>query len=317
LEDNAGIIFPGMVIKDVYHEGVKRSYRVLTVNGSSKAVVKWDYSSSVKIRTKDEIMYENLQIRTLPKLEIEDIKGIDQALQKLNAFLRNFNRKFKITWAQRSCAVLLHGSHGTGKTFIMDKVASTGWGKVYRIESDAKPSVIREEFVKARLNQPSIIIIDELDDMVRASNVAKVLGQELDNLISDHPADSLPKVLVMAASLDISSIPMPLRDEGRFETAVTLPLPDSTARRAILKHMAPPLDPKNRDETLERLGDRTHAYTAKDLKSLLRQACYFAEERSGEFGGMLDLGTLLKKLLEVGLYHYLVSLCVVQFSGII
>lgn len=39
------------------------------------------------------------------------------------------------------------------------------------------------------------------------------------------------------------------------------------------------LDPKLRDATLDKLGDRTHAYTADDLESLVNRACDIAEQR--------------------------------------
>ncbi len=39
------------------------------------------------------------------------------------------------------------------------------------------------------------------------------------------------------------------------------------------------IDPNSRDELLDKLGDRTHAYTAEDLVSLLDTACEIAEEK--------------------------------------
>jgi len=273
-----------MVFKDMSHMNIKRSFRVETVNNSPTGVVKFDDRqvnsvSSVKILSLDELIGKDLVIRTLPKLEVVGIHGIDQALEKLNDFLDDLNWKFKMTWPRRSCAVLLHGGHGTGKTFLLNKLASTGWGKVHRIDSDARPSAIRETFQNATRAQPSIIIIDELEFMVSASNIAKVLGEELDQLVAEHPVDSLPKVLVVAATLDVGVIPKSLRGRGRFETDVMLPVPDSTARKAILKSLAPPVSPMDHHEVLDKLGDRTHAYTAEDLVALLQRSCYIAEKR--------------------------------------
>ena len=221
------------------------------------------------------------------RLEVVDIAGIDQALKKLNRFLSNFDREFKYTWAQRSCAALLHGGHGTGKTFILNKIAKTGWGKVYKIDQDAKAATIRTVFKDAKLSQPSIIIMDDFESLVSKDDsvshgITVALGEELDNLIESHSANSLPRILVIAATREPGSIPMSLKKRGRFRTDIALPVPDAAARKRILKSLAPPLRPEFKDEILDKLGDRTHAYTAEDLVSLLDAACEIAEEKAEE-----------------------------------
>jgi len=58
-----------------------------------------------------------------------------------------------------------------------------------------------------------------------------------------------------------------------------LPIPDKSARKAILKSMDLPIHPELKESVLDRVGDRTHAYTAGDLDDLLEQA-YFISEKS-------------------------------------
>ncbi len=219
-------------------------------------------------------------------LQVVNIAGIDQALKKLNRFLSNFDRQFKFTWAQRSCAVLLHGGHGTGKTFLLNNIVGTGWSKsIFRLENDAKLSNVRSTFRDAKLNQPSIIVLDDLESLVskedaRSSDIAGALGEELDILSQSHSGNSLPRVLVIATALNSSNIPMSLKKRGRFRTEIPLPIPDVAARKAILKTLEPPLHPDSREEILNKLGDRTHAYTAEDLVALLDAACEIAEEKA-------------------------------------
>ncbi|KAE8442096.1 hypothetical protein EG329_003854 [Mollisiaceae sp. DMI_Dod_QoI] len=278
-------IFPGMTFKNLSLRGPRRTFVIDFVNGKPSGLGKYAEDSSVKISSLVNSPVQPEPSGRSAQLEVVDVAGIDQALKKLNRFLSNFDRQFKFTWAQRSCAVLLHGGHGTGKTFIMDKVARTGWAKnVIRLENDTKPATIRTIFKNAKLDQPSIIVIDELEAIVSkedslSQSLAKALGEELDNLALSGSGTSLPRVLVMAATLDISSIPMSLRKRGRFQTDILLPIPDATARKAILNSLSPPIHPDSRDEVLHRLGDRTHAYTAEDLVSLLDAACEIAEDR--------------------------------------
>ena len=56
-------------------------------------------------------------------------------------------------------------------------------------------------------------------------------------------------------------------------------MPDATSRKAILRSFSIPTQKEKRDEIVHRLGDRTHAYTARDLRSLLNTARDIAEEK--------------------------------------
>ncbi|KAH8667548.1 putative ATPase family gene 2 protein [Tricladium varicosporioides] len=281
----AEVLFAGMIFKNISANGPKRTFVVNFVNDRPTGQGKYDENDTVVTISQQASNGSQPQVNSAsPKLEIVNLAGIDQALKKLNRFLSNFDRQFKFTWAQRSCAALLHGGHGTGKTFLIEKIIATGWGRVLRIESDFKTPAIRSVFKDARMSQPVIIVIDELETLVskedsQSQQIARVLGEELDNL-SGGKKESLPRILVIASTLNASSIPMSLKKRGRFRTDISLPIPDAAARKAILRSLSPPLQPENQSEVLEKLGDRTHAYTAEDLVSLLDTACELAEEKA-------------------------------------
>jgi AAA family ATPase len=274
-----------MTFKNLSLRGPKRTFIVDFINGKPTGLGQYHEDSSVKISTRGDNNSPPKINGSPPRLEVIDIAGIDQALTKLNRFLRNFDREFKFTKAQRSCAVLLHGGHGTGKTFLLDKIVNTGWAKnIIRVEDDAKPATIRTAFTSAHLDQPSIIVIDKLESIVSkddtlSNSSTKALGEEIDNLTPSPGAKSLPRVLVIAATLDPSSIPMSLKRRGRFQTEIQLPIPDAAARKAILNSLDPQIHPDVKDEMVTKLGDRTHAYTAEDLATLLDAAYDLAEER--------------------------------------
>ncbi|RDW77025.1 AAA family ATPase-like protein [Coleophoma cylindrospora] len=275
----AEIIFPGMSFKNLSLRGPRRSFKVESVNGKTNGVAKFETASSVRIASQEDVVAET-QVIGSAKLSLINIAGIDQALSKLNRFLKNFDKQFELPWGPRSCAVLVHGGHGSGKSFILDKIASTGWGKVHKIRSDAKPDAIRSVFKDARMSQPSIVLIDKLDSLLSKDGTGDALGEELDNLASTCTT-SMSRVIVAAATLDASTVPLDLRSETRFNTEIVLPVPDATARKQILKSLAPPVQPESYDEILESLGDRTHAYTARDLVSLLVEARNIAEDKLG------------------------------------
>lgn len=266
-----------MTFKNISLAGSKRTFIVDSVNGTPLGHGTFDRKvTSVKISSSVLQPDQPLTNGVLPRLKLVDIAGIDLALEKLNDFLRDFQRKSPIVQQRRSCGVLLHGSHGTGKTLIIDKIIGTGWGKVHRIKRDTKSAAIRSIFKEARQSQPSIIAIDNLEFLVSredsvSETTAEVLEEELDGLVAGSPS-ILPRVLVVAATLNANRIPVSLRKAGRFREDILLPVPDAAARKQILKSLAPPLKPDGSQDILEKLGERTHAYTAEDLHNLLDEA---------------------------------------------
>jgi len=238
-------------------------------------------TSRVKIIDEHDEALEPVSDGPRPKLHVSGIAGVDQALKKLNDFLADFNTVEKTSpdWGRRACGVLLHGANGSGKTLLLDKIAQTGWGKVFRIEADTKLQSIRDAFKEARLSAPSIIVVDDLDTVVasepgKPSPASKLLGEEMDRLSLDSP-----KIIVAAATAAPSSIPRPLRKRGRFTTEILLPIPDADARKQILRSLAPQDSSDAQRALLDRLGDRTHAYTPEDLGLLLDEACAVARRR--------------------------------------
>lgn len=269
----------------------KRTFEVFSIQGSRSGVARYsgDVSSPIKIATIAEISGAALAASNVEQkpLQVVNIAGIDQALGKLNEFLNDFNRQFRFTKVRRSPAVLLHGGSGTGKTFLLDKIASTEWGKVRKIDRKTKPSEVQRIFNESKINQPSIILIDDLESVVTKGgepllDVTEAICEGLEDLVRDHPTTSLPQVLVAAATSDILKVPASLRMLGRFATSIALPVPDAAARKAILKSLDPQMCPKTRDEILDELGERTHAYTARDLVLLINEAQCFAEKRLHE-----------------------------------
>lgn len=224
-----------------------------------------------------------------PNLEVRGIAGVDLALKKLNDFLAEFNtvEKSEPNWGQRACGLLLHGANGVGKSLILDKVAACGWGRVFRIETDTKVASIRDCFKEARLSAPSIILIDDLDQLAsseanKLSPACKALSEEMDRISTDSPQ---PKIVILAATTSLPSIPRQLRKRGRFTTDILLSIPDIDARKAILRSLAPQDLPIHILNLLAKLGERTHAYTPEDLALLLDAACSISRRRHRLEGG--------------------------------
>ncbi len=271
-----------MIFKHISVRGVKRSFKVESINGGPTDIGKFDKTSSVSISTSTlEINHTDV---ALPILDI-DIPGIGQALEQLNGFLHDFSDPIQFSEEEeRECAVLIHGSRGTGKTYVIDKVIGTGWAKkIFRVYEDTPPSSLPTIFRDAKLSSPSIIALDDFESLFENEDKAtrafkRILGEELDRLGKDQRGSGL-RVLVIAATMDSTKIPSELRKFGRCRTEIALPVPDAVSRKAILRSCHPPFHPDNYEETLNKLGDHTHASTAEDLKSLLKRARRLARKR--------------------------------------
>lgn len=135
-------------------DGPKRTFVVSLIDGVANGLGQY---SGCEVKISNQALGDAQLLATslkLPPLQVANIAGIDQALEKLNGFLSEFTMDFAFPWAHRSGAVLLHGGHGSGKTFLLNKIAATNWGKVYRIKrKDAKPAAIEKVFNEAKYVQ--------------------------------------------------------------------------------------------------------------------------------------------------------------------
>jgi AAA family ATPase len=274
---------------EVSLKGPKRSFIVESFTNDGKTVpctmVRFGGCTSVKIAGEENSVMPDIPDGPRPVLQIPNVAGIERALIKLNEFLADFDdeQTTEPAWGQRSCGVLLHGAHGTGKSLILKKISDTGWGKVFNISTPTKSTDVQHVFKNARQAQPSVIIIDDIDAIVSkenssSSDIFRVLGEEMDSLTIDNPGDA-PKIVVVAATSVPNEVSRSLRKRGRFTTEILLPLPGVDARKRILRALAPSASTDDQLALLDRLGDRTHAYTAEDLGLLLDESCRVARRR--------------------------------------
>ncbi|KAG7103803.1 ATPase family gene 2 protein like [Verticillium longisporum] len=147
-----------------------------------------------------------------PTLIVPDIPGLAAESKKLNDFLRGFNAPFLHPRHRRSCGIAIHGGHGTGKSNLLDVVAATKWGTVFR----------------AKAQRPSIILIDDLHaligkDRANSSTIIFKLGQQLDELAEEASTHgALPKVA----------------RSTRFQLNIALPIPNLAGREQLVAYLA-------------------------------------------------------------------------------
>ena len=218
----------------------------------------------------------------------DDVAGIDEAraeLVEIVDFLQNPER-YRRLGGRIPKGVLIVGAPGTGKTLLAKAVA--GEAKVPFFSLSGSDFVemfvgvgaarVRDLFVQAQAQAPSIIFIDELDALGRSRSAGSVMGgheereQTLNQLLAEMDGFDTQKGLIILAATNRPEILDPaLLRPGRFDRKVVVDRPDLKGREQILRvhargvTLAPDVD-------LVAIAARTPGFVGADLANLVNEA---------------------------------------------
>lgn len=172
---------------------------------------------------------------------IEDVK---EELEEIIDFLRS-PKKYKNFGAKMPRGVLLVGPPGVGKTMIAKAVAGEADVPFYyqsgasfvQIYVGMGAKRVRELFIQAKRNAPSIIFIDEIDAVGRARGANRNDEREatLNQLLTEMDGfEDSSGVVVVAATNKIEVLDSALLRSGRFDRRIFVDLPNISEREAIL-----------------------------------------------------------------------------------
>jgi len=207
--------------------------------------------------------------------------------------------------------VLLHGSPGTGKTHTIRYLLGQLPGVTVVVISGHALRWIAEACSVARLLQPSVVVIEDVD--LIAEERGHRPGQhpllfQLLNEMDGLGEDANVTFLLTTNRPDLLETALAARP-GRIDHAAELPLPDADARRKLIALYQGSLVLELSD--LEAVITRTDGVTASFLKELLRRAALFAAEAEPAVNGDGDhprgplrvtdahMGAALYQLLDV------------------
>ncbi|TWU72723.1 AAA+-type ATPase [Metarhizium rileyi] len=292
--ERADLIFPGMVFEGVNINKLRRTFEVVSVNSHTDNIAKFKLSSStIRILTEGEDADAEAEAETVSggDLVVTGVPGLAAQVSTINRFLKGFTRPFWVRDERESCGFALHGGHGTGKTFILQKIADTRWGRPFWIKPSDKLATIRETFKQAHTLQPSMILIDGLEDLIakdrpNRDSVIDAIGEELDALSAEATArNALPQVVVVTTCLDyMTDVPAKLQKRSRFRENIALPIPRASERLEILNFFDPPVLPAEKRACLDSVAQKTHAYNGDDLANLVLNAKKILGNRLDEEG---------------------------------
>ncbi|EDU51204.1 Cell division cycle protein 48 [Pyrenophora tritici-repentis] len=209
------------------------------------------------------------------RLKSDGIGGLSEHITTINqelAFLSDSLPHLRNRHLLGTAAFLLHGPEGTGKSLLLDRLADCPWQEVYRINPVTHPKgqakAISDIFNDARENQPSLIIMDNLDRLLdKAESLVNTLRIELATLEG-------AQVVVAAAARSIYDVDSSLRTAAAFMIELELLPPNAKQREDIVRQVLGPTC-NTADVDFTALAERSHGFVGRDIASL----CRFARRR--------------------------------------
>ena len=229
------------------------------------------------------------------KVRFSDVAGLKEEKEEVSElidFLKN-PKKFQRLGARIPKGVLLVGPPGTGKTLLAKAVAGEANVPFYFISGSdfvelfvgVGASRVRDMFKEAKRNAPCLIFIDEIDAVGRQRGSGIGGGhdereQTLNQLLTEMDGFGANEGIIIIAATNRPDVLDPaLLRPGRFDRQVTVNLPDTEEREAILKvHAKNKII--NKDVNLNNLSLRTPGFSGADLENLLNEAALLAVRRN-------------------------------------
>ncbi|MFZ2521887.1 MAG: ATP-dependent zinc metalloprotease FtsH [Minisyncoccia bacterium] len=246
------------------------------------------------------------------RVTFKDVAGCKEAKEELSEivdFLKN-PQKFLDIGARIPKGILLMGAPGTGKTMLARAVSGEARVAFFSISGSefvemfvgVGASRVRDLFMMAKKNSPSIIFVDEIDAVGRVRGAGlgggndereQTLNQILVEMDGFEPNE---KVIVMAATNRPDVLDPALLRPGRFDRRVTLDLPDRKDREEILK-VHSTKKPFAEDVNLTVIAERTPGFSGADLYSLMNEGAILAARENRTKVSQFDLIRSIEKVM--------------------
>jgi hypothetical protein len=195
--------------------------------------------------------------------------------------------------------LLFYGPPGTGKTHTIHYLARALAGNTTLLISADQVRLLPEYMTLARLLQPSIVVMEDVDLVARERTqmygpceeiLLNKLLNEMDGLKED--AD----ILFILTTNNPESLEAALASRpGRIDQSIEFPLPDADGREKLVALYLQGVEMAG--EVIHEIVRRTEKVSASFIKELMRRSIQFRLDRNGS--GRIELADVEKALEEM------------------
>ncbi len=228
---------------------------------------------------------QSVQFHDLPPVAREQIVLPEGVLQRVERETIGFSKhaeRLKATGRHLKRGILLHGPPGTGKTMTAMYLAGQMKERTTLLIVGRALGLIERSCAMARLLQPSIVVIEDVDLVAedRTSSACKtpVLFELLNQM--DGLADDTDVIFLLTTNRPDVLEPALASRPGRVDLALEIPLPDAQCRRRLFEVYGKGL--KTKLDKLESHVSRTEGVSAAFIRELVRKAALFAADERAE-----------------------------------
>jgi len=241
-----------------------------------------------------------------------DVAGIDEAeaeVAEVVGFLKDPD-KYQRLGGRIPKGVLIVGPPGTGKTLLARAVAGEAGVPFFSLTGSdfvemfvgVGAARVRDLFMQAVKNAPSIIFIDELDAIGKARGVSMLTGndereQTLNQLLAEMDGfDPNQGVIIMAATNRPEILDAALLRPGRFDRQILVDRPDIKGRAKILQLHATKVK-LTADLDLAMVAAKTPGFVGADLANIVNEAALLAARQDKESIEMADFDEAIERVV--------------------
>ncbi|MDD3287961.1 MAG: AAA family ATPase [Alphaproteobacteria bacterium] len=236
----------------------------------------------------------------VPDVSWESVGGLDEIkalFRETLVWSLQRSHQFREADVHPPRCILVSGGQGTGKTTLVRAVASITPLNLIEVpcptllmqDQGAMADFVHKSFALARKSTPCMIFFDDIDALLDPQNRGDepqtpnfVIAQLMDEL--DHLSD-IPGVIVVGATNRPDRLMNEMMRPGRFDYAITLPMPDIQARKKILQIHSKKF-PMASDIDFDQLAVMTQGMSPADITNLCNRVGLLAlrQSFSGENG---------------------------------
>lgn len=179
--------------------------------------------------------------------------------------------------------ILLYGPPGTGKTHTIRYLASNLPGHTTLIITAAQMALLGHYMTLARLLQPALVVIEDVDliardrDQMRGGCEEPLLNQLLNEM--DGLKEDADIIFVLTTNRPEQLESALASRPGRIDQAIEVPLPDAAGRRKLIQLYGRGLALE--EQILDDAAQRTKGVSAAFIKELMRRTAQGCIARSG------------------------------------